>query len=164
MEKNPMYRIERIRNHPLFIHHLKANEAAEADRLFCHHDMDHFLGVARIAQIINLEEFMQIPRVEIYAAALLHDMGKHTQYEEGTPHEQVSAQIAPLILKDCDFTPDEIQRITEAVLSHRDISVKEERSLRGLLYRGDKASRPCFSCKMEAECNWKTGKNLQILY
>ena len=33
------------------------------------------------------------------AAALLHDCGKHEQYENGILHEQASARIAPEILK-----------------------------------------------------------------
>ena len=63
--------------------------------------MVHFLDVARIGTIIALEEGLELDREWIYAAALLHDCGKHEQYENGTPHEQASARIAPEILKDC---------------------------------------------------------------
>ena len=94
---------------------------------------------------------------------LLHDMGKHIQYENGTPHEVASGEIAPKILKDCGFEDEETETIVDAILCHRDESVKEENNLRGILYRGDKASRACFACKAEGECNWKDGKkNLQI--
>ena len=39
--------------------------------------MVHFLDVARIGTIIALEEGLKIDREWIYAAALLHDCGKH---------------------------------------------------------------------------------------
>lgn len=51
------------------------------------HGMVHFLDVARIGTIIALEEGLKIDREWIYAAALLHDCGKHEQYEIGIPHE-----------------------------------------------------------------------------
>lgn len=160
-----MDRIDKILNHDLFLYHLHANEAAEAQRCFCLHNMGHFLDVARIGEIINLEEDMGIARELIYAAAFLHDMGKHVQYEDGTPHELASAEIAPGILADCGFDDKETHVIVESIRSHRDASVMRERNLRGVLYRADKASRACFACKSESECNWKEGKkNLRIKY
>ena len=89
-----MDRIDKILKHDLFIENLKKNQAAEADRRFCRHDMAHFLDVARIGTIINLEENLGISKEVIYGAALLHDIGKHRQYGEGIPHEQASAQIS----------------------------------------------------------------------
>ncbi len=160
-----MNRIDKILNHDLFLYHLRANESAEAQRCFCRHNMEHFLDVARIGMIINLEEGFGLDKELIYAAALLHDMGKHLQYENGTPHEIAGGQIAPEILKDCGFDDDETHVIVGAIVSHRDSAVQEEKNLRGLLYRGDKASRACFACEAEAACNWKEGKkNLQIKY
>lgn len=127
--------------------------------------MAHFLDVARIGEIINLEEHLGLEREWIYAAALLHDMGRHVQYEDDTPHELASAEIAPQILKDCGFDESETAVIVSAIRSHRDISVSEENDLRGVLYRADKASRACFACAAETECNWKDGqKNMRIRY
>lgn len=160
-----MDRINKILNHHLFIENLEKNMTAEADRRFCRHDMAHFLDVARIARIINLEEGLGIPEDLIYGAALLHDIGKHRQYEEGIPHEQASALIAPEVLRDCGFDEKETSVITDAILQHRNSEVISERSLRGVLYRADKASRPCFACKAEEDCNWKEGrKNKEIVY
>ena len=160
-----MNRIDKIINHHLFLHHLHANEAAETQRRFCLHNMGHFLDVARIGMIINLEEKLEIDREWIYAAALLHDMGKHIQYEDGTPHELAGGEIATVILLDCGFNEKETGVIVNAILSHRDASIMQERNLKGLLYRADKASRACFACKAEAECNWKGDKkNLRIRY
>ena len=158
-----MERIDKILNHELFLYHLHANEAAEAQRCFCRHSMVHFLDVARIGMILNLEEGVELPKEWIYAAALLHDMGKHIQYENGTPHELASAEIAPSILKECGFDDKETDVIVDAIRAHRDVSVKEERNLRGILYRADKASRPCYICPVEKECNWKEGKKNMFL-
>ncbi len=158
-------RINEILKHDLFLKHLSENEKAEQDRIFCRHDMGHFLDVARIARIMNLEEGIGLSEEWIYAAALLHDLGRHVQYEDGTPHEKASAIIAPDILSDCGFEDWETGVIVEAIARHRDESVSEKADLCGLLYRADKASRACFACKAEQECNWKANKkNLKICY
>ncbi len=160
-----MNRIDRILKHELFLEHLEANNTAEADRRFCRHNIAHFLDVARIGMIINLEEGLSIPREHIYAAALLHDLGKHIQYGNGTPHERVSAEIAPAILRDCGFGEAEIERIVDAIAAHRNAEIAGEPDLRGVLYRADKGSRACFACEAEKECNWKGNKkNLAIKY
>ena len=160
-----MRRIDEILKNPLYREYVQANKEAEADRRFCRHDMGHFLDVARIARIMNLEEGLKLDQELIYAAALLHDIGRYVQYREGTPHEMASAGLAPRILEECGFAPGEEKQILEAILSHRDASVAGEKSLRGLLYRADKASRACFACAAEQECDWKSDKkNLRITY
>lgn len=160
-----MDRIDRIVNHPIFQENLRKNNEAEKDRSFCRHDIAHFLDVARIGLVISLEEGLNIERELIYGAALLHDIGKHRQYAEGIPHEQASAVIAPGILQDCGYDDEETSVIISAVLSHRDDAVSGEASLRGVLYRADKASRPCYICSVERECSWKDGKkNRNIRY
>jgi len=160
-----MERIDRILKHKAFLYHLGQNEKAESDRIFCRHGMTHFLDVARIGRIISLEEGIALDAEWIYAAALLHDMGKHVQYEDGTPHEIVSAGIAPEILADCGFDDYETGVIIEAILNHRNAEIAGAKDLNGVLYRADKASRACFSCDAEDQCNWKNGKkNFQIKY
>lgn len=158
-----MERIDKILNHDLFVENMRKNEAAEADRSFCRHNMGHLLDVARIAMILNLEENLGIEKDMLYAAALLHDIGRHVQYENGTPHETASAEIAPQILADCCFDEKETGVICKAIRMHRTREIAEEASLNGLLYRADKAGRPCFACHMEKACDWKNDKkNLQI--
>jgi uncharacterized protein len=160
-----MERIDKILNHDLFNYHLQENRESERERQFCHHDMGHFLDVARIGVIMNLEGKLGIEREWIYAAALLHDMGKHVQYAERKPHELVSAEIAEQILPDCGFDDFETGVIVGAIRSHRDAAVACEPNLKGVLYRADKASRACFACAAEGECNWKEGKkNRNIQY
>ncbi len=161
----PVDRIDKILNHDLLLYHFEKNNAAEADRRFCRHSMVHFLDVARIGTIIALEEGIKVDREWIYAAALLHDCGKHEQYENGTPHEQASARIAPEILKACGFNNEETGVIVTAISRHRDPEAAKEKNLNGILYRADKASRACFACDAEKDCNWKDGKkNLTIKY
>lgn len=160
-----MDRIDRIINHPIFLENLRKNQEAERGRCFCHHDITHFLDVARIGLIISLEEGLNIERELIYGAALLHDIGRHMQYTQGTPHEQASAMIAPDILRDCGFSNEEIGVIITAITHHRSEDAIRESSLRGVLYRADKASRPCYICSVERECNWKDNKkNKYICY
>ncbi|MDO4522273.1 MAG: HD domain-containing protein [Eubacteriales bacterium] len=158
-----MERVNRILKHRIYQKCLEEIRICEKERMFCHHDMAHFMDVARIAQIINLEEKMGIEKERIYAAALLHDIGRHLQYREGVRHELASADIAPEILEECGFSEEESALITEAIAGHRDISVMERRDLTGVIYRADKLSRACFGCVAEKACDWKTEKkNLQI--
>ncbi|MBD5547190.1 MAG: HD domain-containing protein [Lachnospiraceae bacterium] len=159
-----MERINRILTCSMYQKYLNQNNLAEAERRFCHHNMGHFLDVARIACILNIEEGYGQDRELIYAAALLHDIGRWKQYKDGTPHEMASANLAPEILSESGFSVGESGMILEAIKNHRNSTVKEEKSLQGLLYRADKLSRPCFACRMEKECDWKKGKkNLKLL-
>lgn len=159
-----MERVNRILTSSLYQVYLNKINMAEAERRFCHHNMGHFLDVARIACILNGEEGYGQEREIIYAAALLHDIGRWMQYENDTPHEKASAHLAPEILSESGFTAEESDRILKAIVNHRNELIKDEKSLSGLLYRADKYSRPCFACGMEKECNWKKGKkNLKLL-
>lgn len=157
-------RINEILNHDLFIKNYHKIEEAETDRKFCRHNMVHFLDVARIAMILNLKEQLAIPYELIYAAGLLHDIGRYRQYEDGTPHEQASVPIAREILADCGFDDKETDVILLAIAEHRNPEAADRHNLEGILYRADKMSRSCFVCKAEAECNWKNDKKNRELY
>lgn len=159
-----MERRNRILKHDLFLECIAKTESLEVDRKFCHHDMVHFLDVARLAMILNLKEGLGVGEDCIYAAALLHDIGRFRQYEDGTPHEKASAGLAPKILRECGFDDRETDVIIQAIQGHRNPQSASERNLTGLLYRADKMSRSCFCCKAEAECNWKEGKKNMALH
>lgn len=160
-----MERIDRILETSVFWEHVAKNQAAEADRCFCRHDMEHFMAVARIGQILNLEEQLGISKELIYAVALLHDLGRHRQYEEGIPHEEVSVEIASGLLPLCGFSAEETNVIVDAISKHRNGNIAEQSELGSLLYRADKLSRPCFCCRASKECNWEEEKkNLTIRY
>lgn len=158
-----MKRIDQIIYHPAFRAALAELEVLESLRSFCHHDLTHLLDVARLMRIISREEGIEISQELIYAAALLHDIGRAEQYRHGTPHAQASAVIAEPILADCGFDAQERAQILTAIADH---SKGEDASpLARLLFRADKRSRPCFACKGADECNWtKDEKNLSLEY
>ncbi|NLL78660.1 MAG: HD domain-containing protein [Clostridiales bacterium] len=158
-----MERKNKILKHDLFIEYYSRIEYHERERKFCHHDMVHFLDVARLAMILNLKEQLGVDEEFIYAAALLHDIGRFRQYEDGTPHEKASAELAWEILSECGFDRKEASVIIEAISRHRDPNSAGEKNLNGLLYRADKMSRSCFCCKAEPECDWKAEKKNHIL-
>ncbi|MDD3414937.1 MAG: HD domain-containing protein [Lachnospiraceae bacterium] len=145
--------------------HCKRIKKLEKDRIFCKHDMVHFLNVARIAMILNLQEELSIPQEVIYAAGLLHDVGRDVQYLEKIPHEIASSKIAPDILKRTGFSDNEIIQIIDAIRNHRTEEIAKEKNLSGILYRADKLSRECFWCESEKLCDWKDGKkNRKVVY
>ncbi len=158
-----MERVNRILSHPSYREAVCKNGEAERERRYCRHDMAHFLDVARIAMLLNLQEGLDFPREMIYAAALVHDMGRYVQYEKGTPHELAGASLAEDVLRDCGFDDKERRVIIEAVRSHRDEKAAGRPELAGILYRADKLSRACFACPVQAECDWSDEKkNLQL--
>lgn len=158
-----MERIGNIGLHPVFVREYEKIQVAEQTRVFCNHTLSHFLDVARLMYIWNLEDGALLSRDVIYAAALLHDLGRARQYEDGTPHEQGSSILAGEILPECGFTPEEIQQVQAAILSHRNRTADSK--LGDYLYRADKASRNCFDCPARSDCNWpETRKNTHITY
>lgn len=61
------------------------------------------MDVARLMYIYNLEERAGLEKELIYAAALLHDIGRYEQISRGTPHHISGARIAEEIMADCGF-------------------------------------------------------------
>ena len=154
-----------IRKHPLFQEYYDKLKEAERSRKFCRHQMEHLLDVARIAYILNLEQKLGIRKEVIYAAALLHDIGKYRQYVEDIPHELASVEIAEKILDDLPqpaFSSEAKQEILKAIRGHRQIH-DNMAVLERLLYISDKKSRQCFACEAKPECDWsEEKKNLEI--
>ena len=146
-----MDKIDLILNNDKFKNNLLQNVLLEKDREYCKHDLEHFLSVARIAYILCLEEDLKIDKEMIYAASLLHDIGKNVQYEKGIPHEAASVSIAEDILINAGFDENEKSDIIEAIKHHR---VYDENVFNSLIYRADKLSRNCFNCIKFDECNW----------
>lgn len=154
-----------ILNHPVFRQCCREIATEEQGRIFCRHDMAHLLDVARLMMILNEKESLGIDEEIIYAAALVHDVGRHIQYRYGIGHEISGALIAPGILRDCGFSQTEVRTIVQAVMRHRSRAAKQEKNLSGLLYRADKMSRSCFACPAENLCSWPADKkNLVIKY
>lgn len=182
----PSLRIDKIRTSEQFVAALSLIEELEAERIFCRHDMAHFLDVARIMTLLRVEYNLFLPADEIYAAALLHDLGRS---KGGEGHAAASVVIAEQVLPQCGFSPAEIRRICSAIAAHGDKGEKEafskrlpdkkaemiyaslgiedmfeqEESVLGrLLIAADKLSRRCYECAASKECRWKV-KNEVIL-
>ena len=158
-----MDRVNRILHNPKYRECVEKNRKYEEERIFCRHGMSHFLDVARLSWIENLEKGLGIEKELIYAAALLHDCGRFRQYEDGTPHELAGTQLAEEILFDCGFEEPEREEILRAISGHREKKLAQEESLRGVLYRADKKSRPCFACPAEGACSWPPSKKNLLL-
>lgn len=158
-----MKRIDRILFHPKYQYALEQIEVWEQDRQFCRHGIGHFLDVARLAYIRCLEQGVEIKKDVVYAAALLHDIGRYRQYEAGIPHEEASACLADEILPECSFSEEEQAQIREAVLGHRRKEDAGIESLADLLCRADKMSRNCFACAAREECNWPADKMNMVI-
>lgn len=131
---------------------------AEKDRIFCLHSIEHSLDTARIAYIIALEENMDIKKDVIYAAALLHDIGRYS----GKAHNEASTDAVYAIMPECGYSEEETSLTADAVRQHR---ADGGSGLSKLLYRADKLSRNCFECKASRECYWSDEKrNKTIIY
>lgn len=162
-EQSNMERVNRIWNHPVYQESLHKIQELEQERIFCRHDWQHFMDVARLAYIENLEQGLGISKEIIYAAALLHDIGRHLQYLEGVPHHKGGVRLAVPILEECGFRKEESILVLEAIGGHRDTETGSKASLAGLIYRADKASRCCFACKAYKECNWSDEKKNKVI-
>ena len=127
--------------------------------------MEHFLDVARLMYIYNLEDQAGFSKEMIYAAGLLHDIGRYEQMEKGTPHHLAGARLAERILTDCDFSLTEQKSILAAIRSHRVKDTAETPLFSRYLYRAYKQFRDCLSCPARNACNWPEEKmNLTICY
>lgn len=146
-------RVRSVYAHPLFAAALASIQERERERKFCRHGLPHLLDTARIMCILGAKEGYAAD--EIYACALLHDLGRA---EEGE-HAQKSAELAAKILPECGFSAEESGRICTAIAAHG--HEKEGEGLAGLLSRADRLSRACYACPAAEECYW-TEKNKGI--
>lgn len=141
--------------------YIEKMEKMEQDRIYCKHGLAHFLDVCRIAYIKVLEDGMDIHKDILYAAGLLHDIGRIEEYEHGVGHHIASVHIAQEILPQCGYNNLEIKEICDAIGSHR--SLNEGKTLEAILYFADKKARCCFACDAYELCKWEeTKKNKGI--
>ena len=158
-----MNRADKILKNEKFRAYLQKTAHYEKDRIYCLHDIQHALDTARIAYIKSLEENVRIDKEIIYAAALIHDIGRCKQYEDGTPHDEASVLLGRGVLEECEFTEEEIAQILSAVSEHR--TDKGRSPLGKILYEADNKSRMCMLCKARGTCKWKTeDMNMEVEY
>ena len=119
----------------------------------------NFAQSSASAQIQQLEKELGFSKETIYAMALLHDIGRNLEYEKGLSHHEIGGAIALDILTQVGFSNEEKELICQAIRSHKELGDKEDNcSLNYLLYRADKLSRNCFSCKAKDSCYWDESK------
>lgn len=157
-----MNNVDKILNSKLYKEALEKLKKYEENREFCNHTIEHFIDVARIAYIMVLEDGINISKEVIYAIGLLHDIGRVKQYEEGINHDIASVDMSREILKETSFTKEEVDIILNGIANHRKES---NNKLEKIIYKADKLSRQCFSCKVEKDCYWSNEKkNFKIKY
>lgn len=157
-----MENVNAILGHPVFSEHLARLAALEKTRSFCRHGLPHLLDVARMMWIAALEQQLPLKREVVYAAALLHDLGRVEQLEAGIPHHEASASLAAQILPEAGFSAEEVRQIQSAIACHR--SDSGDTPLGRLLYWADKKSRACWMCSAKDACNWPDEKkNWEII-
>ncbi|WWU67717.1 HD domain-containing protein [Clostridium baratii] len=156
-----MDKINEILRNDIFKINMKKLEKLEENREFCRHGINHSLDVARIAYILTLENRLDYSKEIIYAIALLHDIGRVMQYENGVSHHEGSVILAEEILKNTSYDDEEISIIIDAIKNHRN---KENASeINKLIFKSDKLSRNCFICKSYDECYWDSNKKNNII-
>lgn len=156
--------------------YIKSLEVLEGDRIFCKHNLQHFLDVARICYIHSLEKNLKISKDLIYFTALLHDIGRVEQYEKGIDHNQASREIAKKFLEKTTFSQVERELILATISNHSSncknscaegitLFSEEEKTFIGIFKLSDNQSRSCFTCHAYNKCNWtKDRKNETIEY
>jgi uncharacterized protein len=78
------------------------------------HDQTHTIRVHRLSRMIGKKEKADLLILE--AAALLHDVGRsHDQLN----HAEKSAEIAEVLLRECDFPLDRLPQVLYAIRMHR---------------------------------------------
>lgn len=151
-----MERIQPVLQHPMYRDALQRIDALEHDRIYCRHGLPHLLDVARMAALLAVDRGAAYPRDVIYAAALLHDVGRLKQYTTGQPHAQAGIPLAAEILRDTAFTAEEQAEILQAVGQHQTGAAPD--SLAQIIFEADHASRMCFACPAADSCYWPEGQ------
>jgi putative nucleotidyltransferase with HDIG domain len=146
----------------VFCSEIKEIDIYEKNRIFCKHGIEHVLDVARIMYLYALVNNIPIKKDIIYAAGILHDIGRGAEYKNGTPHNQAGAEKVRVILSDCGYDEKEIETIVNAISHHRE-KKDEIVDLDALLQYADKESRNCFHCEAIKLCNWANeDKNTEL--
>ncbi|MEW5784337.1 MAG: HD domain-containing protein [Bacillota bacterium] len=135
--------------------YLLKNMAPEEYRVFCNHNFEHMLTVARLVYLLLLEENCRFISKEMaYAAGLLHDIGRWKEYQDGTDHALQSAILADPILERAGFAAAERDLITKAIAQHRGKEKTDTHysPLSKALRKADSMARLCFQCGALKDC------------
>lgn len=158
-----MKKVNEILHNEKYRRYINEIEVLERDRVYCRHDMKHFLDMARISYILALENGLNYSKEVIYGIGLLHDIGRAEEYKNNVNHDEAGVSIAEDILKETSYTDDEKNLIINAIANHG--NENSNNKLFEIIYKSDKLSRNCFECKAEKDCYWsREKKNLEIKY
>ncbi len=145
---------------PAYLESMETLRRMEQDRIFCRHDLAHCLDVARLTLLLCRENGVRAEADIVYAAALLHDIGRVTEYADGTSHDEAGLSLACSVLSSLDCPPDRQAQILSLIASHREGGGG---MLEQLFSLADKRSRQCFACPARGACNWEAEKqNMNI--
>lgn len=147
-----MQRVQAVIQDPRYREYLRRNRDREAGRKFCGHGFQHQLAVARVAYIMVLERKENLPREVVYAAGLLHDIGRWVEYDTGRDHGEAGGELAGEILGGAGFSSGEINMVARAIREHRGKGIGDFSSLGKILHLADRESRPCWKCEAREEC------------
>jgi len=166
-------RIELLLKDQLYNEYIQANTAEDGIK-YCQHGLQHHIDVARIAYILVLEHsdlnyFTReaglssklAAKETIYAAGLLHDIGKWKEIQAGVNHATYGSRLAPDILARAFFNPNESEHICRAIFEHRNIS-KDMSFLGERIHRADNLSRACSQCEERAHCPKRRTKEMSV--
>lgn len=156
--------VNRLLNHKEYRAQLAQLEVLEKDRIYCKHGIDHLLAVARIAQLKNIKRQQPVDKEEIYLAALLHDLGRVDEYQNGTPHEEAGIRKAAYFLEQISIEEPKKTEIIHAISKHREKEKEQEQVLSVLLQEADKESRNCRFCAAYESCKWSEDKKNHVLW
>lgn len=160
-----MVRVDRLIRDPEYCQYIDENHCREVNRRYCRHDLQHMIDVARITYLLFLEagdlnpfmeqcELVQLTtaREIIYAAGLLHDIGRWQEYDTHEDHAIIGARLAPALLHRAGFTDAEVEVICRAVKEHR--RAGDGAGILGShLSRADDLSRLCVRCLAREDCH-----------
>jgi putative nucleotidyltransferase with HDIG domain len=158
-------RVNKLITDPVYQNYLQKIAEAEKERLYCKHGLDHGLAVARIAYAYLLEQGGTGSAKEvIYAAALLHDIGRWAEYTSGEDHARAGAALARPLLEKYGFDPREIRMIAQAIAEHSTHGAENLSVLGRALALADDWARDCLQCKVKDSCHKFTEQMNQIEY
>ncbi len=169
-----MKRVELLLKDALYVEYMIRNSDEESIIKYCQHGLHHHIDVARIAYILVLEHndlnyFVKDSGVSgklaakecIYAAGLLHDIGKWKEYRSGMDHASYGARLAREILPRAFFNPTEVDMICRAIYEHRNIS-RDMSFLGERIHRADNLARVCGQCEERSECPKRSNKEFSV--
>lgn len=162
---NSMARINALIEQHVYIDYMDKIIDLEKKRRYCKHGYEHGLNVARIAYAYLLEKGDgRLPKEVVYAAALLHDIGRWVEYETGEDHAEASARLALPLLEGCGFQSEEIHVILKGIREHRRHEDTTLSPLGEAIAKADDWSRDCRQCTVQTSCHKFNPRMKQIIY